>query len=229
LYCATQHINVAKYKISIRIGVAIAGVVWIIFLIMRIFTGFFVYQQDALKDDLARYLADPKWDNRRFILTFTHPESLEVGQRLKFFFDRERQANNTKEVFNFWEPPGQNRQNSNRFVGSAGEVPSDMQLKEVAKLSGPVIWQYGSGSSTKNTLISGSWGYSPLGVNDVFLLPISNQVPYWIKARGLGMYQMNFNDEGLGLKLIGSIERRLGSFLLGWRIFQVEQITNDGK
>lgn len=194
----------------------------------RIINGFLIYQQDELKDDLVSLLAEPKWLNKRFVLVFNHPNSAEIGERIKFFSDRVRPVETPINLFNFWEVDDQVITSLNRFEGAVGNSPKysqlyDAQQSYMQNKGTVIIWKLGKGANPDPSL---PWGYSTLRSGDVLIVPYSTNMPNWTRARGLGMYSSSFHPpNGITAKESGVIGRKFGPWFIGWKIFVIENPT----
>ena len=193
----------------------------IIFFGARIYSGFFIYQQDALKDDLALYLARPEYLFRRYVLTFSEPNAAEVGERIKFFSNLKRPSSKNIDLFNFWELPMDINRSINRFNLSVGVPPPVDQLVAATNLDNKfLIWKYSDGvTKWPNSM----WSYDELRKGDLLLIPFSKNLPIWVHARGAGMYVENlYLPKSLVLQPIGEVKKDLGSTTVGWKLYEVK-------
>jgi len=219
--CQTKFYLRSYLFINTCLGVLLIGL--IIFFGSRIYSGFFIYQQDALKDELAIYLAQPEFLSRRYVLTFSNPNAAEVGERIKFFSNLKRLPSKNIDLFNFWEPPSDLIKNINRFNLSVGVPPPIDQLAAVVNQDNKyLIWKYADGAfKWPNSM----WSYDELRQGDLLLFPYSKAMPRWVNARGAGMYAENQNlPQSLGLKFAGEVKKELGRTTLGWQLFEVEKL-----
>jgi len=220
LWAWSPVINKVNKKL-LRVLVAGAGVVWLVYFAYRIFFGITIFYFDAVKDDLVHFMSSPSLIGKRVVLPFTHPQSFEVGERLKFFIDREHVLNNKIELYNFWEPPFLNRQNLHRFDNSAGMVPDKEQLDEIAKNPEKfVVWNFGYHKE--------GWWSEYLKAGDVILVPVGSKVLNKVNARGVSMHAKSPSDfldsTPLELENIGQVRRHFASLWLGWELFEVKSI-----
>lgn len=236
----------ALRRFALRAAAWLGVAVWCGFLGFRLFVGFAVYAQDALKDDLALYLSSPDLYQQRMVLPLTHPDSAEVGERLKFFINRNRPEGQAVDLFNFWEPAFVNRQNLQRFNSGAGIAPQTRQLAEVAQHPERyIIWQFGTNPETyiklhKHTSgfeISPDWqpdmpwrsGY--LNRGDLILVPMGSHLFQNIRARGVAMYSTTVQDflrsTPLQLTYMGGVQRGLQFASMSWNLFRVGDILAD--
>lgn len=202
--------------------VAGAGVIWLIYFAYRIFFGISIFYFDAVKDDLAHFMSRISLIGKRVVLPFTHPQSAEVGERLKFFINSEHPLKNKIDLYNFWEPPFLNRQNLQRFDSSAAWVPNKDQLLDIAeKPEKFVIWSLGY----KNE----GWKNEYLKAGDVILVPVGSKLLNKVNARGVSMHAKSPSDflktTPLELETIGQVRRNFASLWLGWELFEVKSIN----
>jgi uncharacterized BrkB/YihY/UPF0761 family membrane protein len=67
-----------------KVGMLIFLMLFIYYSGQRMIVGILIYQQDALKDDLAKVLAERRWHQQHIILPFDHPNSAEIGVRINY-------------------------------------------------------------------------------------------------------------------------------------------------
>jgi len=211
-----------KYRVLYSIlGVCLIGL-WLSFFSTRIIGGFFIYQQDSLKDELAKYLTSLNWENRRFILTFNHPNSAEVGERIKYFSNLERRDMKKINLFNFWEYGDKTLENIDRFSGSVGLPPKKAQLIEVSKNRDEiVIWNFGSDEGRK---LGNIWTYDYLRSGDAVLIPWGENIPNAYHARGIQMYTpLPYFPENISYMEEGGVMRHFGKYGIGWKILRIKK------
>jgi len=201
---------------------------------IRLITGIFVYQQDALKDQLASYLSTSQWANKRIILPFSTPESAEVGEALEFYTNTKRDPANRVELFNYWESPSA-LSDINRYASAAGVAPNKKQLSALLKdypdEGGTIIWRYeGIYSSPRQggNLQFQGWQYDVLNPGDIVILPLEFQLSSWIEARGIGMYFLGKNvkevlQKKYVLDSIGTINQKIGSGSIAWQMMEIKK------
>ncbi len=216
----------------LRVVRCLAVVAWCGFLGFRAFVGGAIYAQDALKDELAAHLSSPEWFGERIVLPFTHPDSAEVGERLKFFINRIRPEEHSVEMYNFWEPPFLNRENLERFDGSAGIAPDRRQLAEAAEHPERyVMWQFGTREPGIFSIPIG-FQASYLRKGDLILLPTTSHELHWVRARGISMYQSAedfVQRTPLQLSRVGGVSRQVAHATIGWDIFRVEDTLEEAQ
>jgi hypothetical protein len=227
IFCAAQ---VNKKRVQ-KVGMLIFLMLFIYFSGQRIINGILIYQQDALKDDLAKVLAEPRWHHQHIILPFDHPNSAEIGFRLNYFTNQLTDNHSSIQLYYFWEPNRKSLSNIARFENSVGIAPKRTQLIEVAIHSNQdqraiPIWKFSTENSQDPSL---PWEYDYLKPGDYLLLPFGMNIPRWSHARGLSIYNENHYikyalPEGMKFKYEQDIVRAIGPWKIGWRIVKVEKI-----
>ena len=209
---------------KMKAGGIIFIAIWLLFLGMRIVSGFFIYQQDALKDQLASTLSLPDWGSQRFVLTFDHPNSAEIGERIKFFSNRLRKPDEILNLYNFWEANPKRVLEFDRFKDSVGLPPSREQLVMAAQATNaPLIWKYGDGL---NQWARSMWTGGNLQSGDIILFPYGEGLPKWLHARGLGMYSATFyKPDSIEVEEVNVIREKIGPYSIGWKFFRVIKIN----
>ena len=238
--------------VLVKLFVWILGFLWIGYFGLRIILGYAIYAQDAVKDDVANYLSQPEWFERRIVLPLSHPDNAEIGERLEFFINHARTDENPVNIFNFWETPVNARQNFERFKGSAGISPDISLLQDVARYPERfIIWQFGTSEHAyielvkrhyeekpekeDNWFIGMIWRPSYLNREDVLVVPTGSpllaSIVNWSNVRGLSLYTGNqetfMHKLPLILKPLAHIHRGPAIASLGWDIFSVEGNTED--
>jgi hypothetical protein len=193
--------------------------------------GILIYQQDALKDDLAKVLAEPRWHQQHIILPFDNPNSAEIGVRINYFTNQLTENNSPLTMYYFWEPNEKSLFNITRFDNSFGIAPNRTQLVEIANHShrdaGAIpIWKFTTKASQDPSL---PWEYDYLKPGDYLLLPFGVNIPGWSHARGLSMYSDSHFikqalPERLQFKQEQDITRSIGPWKIGWKIVKVQKL-----
>jgi hypothetical protein len=197
---------------------------WVVFITMRGVSGFLIFQQDALKDDLVATLVEQEWNNKRFILPFNHPNSAEVGERIKWFANRKNISTGELNLFNFWELDSEKIKNIDRFKDSVGLAPERGQLLLASQTDNPyLIWRFGKSFFNGKPTI---WGMDNLRPNDIILFPYGENLPGWLHARGLGMYSPNlYKPDNINVAEVNLISRSIGNYTIGWKFYRVLDIN----
>lgn len=214
-----------------KVALLIFLILFIYFSGQRMVVGILIYQQDALKDDLATVLAEPRWDQQHIILPFESPNSAEIGDRINYFTNQLIKNSSPLRMYYFWEPNEKILFNITRFENSYGIAPKRSQLMEIVKHShqdaGAIpIWKFTTKASKDPSL---PWEYDYLKPGDYLLLPFGINIPQWSHARGLSMYSdSHFIKRGLPERLQfkdeQDITRSIGPWKIGWRIVKAEKI-----
>jgi hypothetical protein len=214
-----------------KVGMLIFLMLFIYYSGQRMIVGILIYQQDALKDDLAKVLAEPRWHQQHIILPFDHPNSAEIGVRINYFTNQLTENNYPLTMYYFWEPNEKTLSNIARFENSVGIAPKPTQLMEIANHShrdaGAIpIWKFTTKASQDPSL---PWEYDYLKPGDYLLLPFGVNIPRWSHARGLSMYSdSHFIKQALPdrlqLKEEQDITRSIGPWKIGWKIVKVQKL-----
>lgn len=233
-------------RLVLRATAWLGAALWCGFLGFRLFVGFAIYAQDALKDDLALYLSSSDLHLQRMVLPLAHPDNAEVGERLKFFINRNLPEGRTIDLFNFWEPAFVNRQNLQRFNSGAGIAPQPSQLAEVAQHPERyVMWQFGANAETDLKSVKHSmgletapdwrpdmpWRADYLRQGNLIVVPAGSHLFQNMRSRGLSMYSTTVQDflrkTPLQLTYLGGVHRSLHFASMSWNIFRVENILTN--
>jgi len=191
---------------------------------IRLPVGFLIYQQDELKDQLALRLSESRWVDKKFILPFNHPNSAEIGERIKYFSNLKRSDEQKLTLFNFWEHDKAVIRDISRFDTSVGVPPVRGQLEEVAAGNNFVIWKYGVGD--KNWPKS-MWSYDELNEGDLLLIPYGENIPQWVNSRGIAIFRSSFNfPKTIQVTELERVGHRWLSTELGWKILMVNKISH---
>ena len=217
---------------------------WTTFIPERILGARAIYAQDAIKDQVADMLSDPKWRSSRVILPFKHPDNAEIGEQLEFFINLKRPSSELVDLYNFWELPVFSRDNLQRFAGGIGISPSINQLKDVS--SHPeryVIWKFGSSSNrtfeSKKVQEDGIfwnqgdiWRASYLHQGDLILVPVGDPSLLGQRARGISALHGHTLEDflrktPLNVTRVGGVTTNGWGPSLGWDLLRVERIDSD--
>lgn len=207
---------------------------WLAFFGYRLVLGGSIYAFDSLKDDLAVYLSEPSFEQKRIVLPFDSPQSAEIGERLEFFIDSKRNLADEVLIYNFWEPPVVDKKNLSRFSTSAGISPSQHMLLRLAsdpeyhkKVS---IWRLGGKESAyfSEDISQGDiWAHDYLNAGDLILVQTGSSWYARLQTRGLNMHAKSPEEfmrrAPVALRHIGGVHRDLGPLWLGWDVFEVKQ------
>ena len=245
--------SIQSRGVTSRILTGIACVVWLGYLIFRIFLGSAIFAQDEAKDHLAKLLSAERFHFSRLVLPLAHPDNAEIGERLEYFIDRERSPEFVADLYNFWELPFLNRGNMKRFAGGAGLPPGNRQLSEVANQPEKyAIWQYGTTANDQLDLLplqtgirknlarskegnvwspQDIWQFSYLRVGDFILVPVGKSWLNLLRIRGVAMYSQNTDDfthrTPLRMTKVGGVRSGLKFAELGWDVLHVDEIIED--
>ena len=212
------------HKILLRGFFALLFLGLVAFAAMRSISGFLIYHQDELKDELAQELSDIKWKNNRFILPFNHPNSAEIGERIKFFVNR-RSGGQDFLLFNFWEFDPKVIADINRFDSSVGVPPTQGQLLDASITKGPIIWKFGGGDPKWPKSM---WQFGRASNGDILLIPYGKNIPSWVQARGIGMFKGDFQvPSGLNVMEIGRLGHSYAGIEFGWKVLQITSPANN--
>ncbi|WP_278389888.1 hypothetical protein [Stutzerimonas kunmingensis] len=211
-----------------KITFAAAAMAWGLYFAYRLLLGGSVFVFDALKDDLALYLSQPEFLQKRIVLPFNSPQSYEIGERLRFFINAERDTGGAVSMYNFWEPPVVDKKNLARFSMSAAVIPSQKKLSQL--LADPEhhnktsIWQYDL-YQTEGEI----WRYDQIDVGDLVLVPTGSVWYSRLQTRGLNMHSQSpasfMRQSPVALRHLGGVRRDVGPLWLGWDVFEIQSST----
>ena len=221
--------------------------IWLVFVSFRVWIGFAIYAQDAVKDQLVQLLSASEWHSARLILPLGHPDNAEIGERLEFFINTQRPPSAEANLYNFWEIPFLNRDNLQRFAGGAGIAPGARQLIDVAsRPENHVIWQFGSGANAEievmkrraSAQVDGiqwkpedNWRANYLRTGDLILLPVGSPQLRLVRARGISIYarslQEFFRSTPLQLTRVAGVTSNFLGTEIGWALLRVGQIETN--
>ncbi len=218
-----------------RITLTAVVAVWGGYFFYRLLLGGSVYAFDALKDNLALYLSQPEFLQKRIVLPYDSPQSAEIGERLEFFIDAAREPADAVSIYNFWEPAFSDKENLNRFSTSAGVAPSQGMLAhlvgEPEYRAGTSIWRLGGKESFyfSGELNEDTWKHDYLRAGDLLLVQTGSAWYSRLKTRGLNMHSKSpesfMRKAPVALRHLGGVHQNVGPLWLGWDVFEVRSST----
>lgn len=223
-----ENINSILRVKRINILIILIFIFWMILIVNRISIGISIYHLDALKDKLAFMLSENQYKDRRFILPLTSPSSAEIGERIKYFTNVNKQDESKINLYNFWEKPFFNRENTARFNNEPGVSPTKEQLKYlVTSKNNFIIWKFAETNLMveRNIDFDSIWSSSFLKKGDLILVSYGN-LKKTSNTRGLSLHQKTIdsflNEMPIKLRKIDFVENNMFFMNMGWAIFEVE-------
>lgn len=230
-----ENINSILRVKKINILIILICIFWMILIVNRINIGISIYYLDALKDKLAFMLSENQYKDRRFILPLTSPSSAEIGERIKYFTNLNKNDNSTINLYNFWEKPFFNRENIDRFNNEPGVTPNREQLENLRVFKNNfIIWKFAEINlmQERDVDYDSLWSNSFLKKGDLILLSYGN-LKKTSNTRGLSLHQQTIdsflNEMPIKLRKIDFVENNIFFMNMGWAIFEVESDFLDNR